>query len=386
MLLWIGFAILTAAVVAALVEPLRRKDAPPLDAAAADIAVYRDQLAEIEAERARGLFTEEEARGARVEVARRLIGRAEAGVDSAAQEASNAGRPVPSKTVLRIAAGLIPLASVGLYLAFGAPNLPGRPLAARHAGPLDQASVAELVAKVETRLREHPEDGQGWDVIAPVYLRLGRYADAAHAFSQASRILGETAGRLAGFGEASLLAGGGIVSEEVRRASERILALEPGRIEARLWLALAKEQDGDLKGAAADLSELLASAAPGAPWREAVTARIERLNRRPGGEAGPPAAPSEADGPSADDAARLARMSPPERARFIDRMVAGLADRLKREGNDLGGWLRLVRAYKVLGRDRDATAALAEARRHFDGDTRSLAELDALAQSLGLGS
>ncbi len=82
----------------------------------------------------------------------------------------------------------------------------------------------------------------------------------------------------------------------------------------------------------------------------------------------------------------MEEMSPEERAKTIDGMVAGLAERLKRDGKDLGGWLKLVRAYKVLGRDKDAMSALGEARRTFEGDRESLAALDELAKSLGLGS
>src|SRR5207247_718880 len=100
----------------------------------------------------------------------------------------------------------------------------------------------ELVAKVEARLREHPEDSEGWDVIAPVYLRLGRFHDAAGAFDRASRLKGESVKRLAGFAEASVLGADGVVTEEARLACEKILALEPGRADVRFWLALAKEQ------------------------------------------------------------------------------------------------------------------------------------------------
>ena len=71
---------------------------------------------------------------------------------------------------------------------------------------------------------------------------------------------------------------------------------------------------------------------------------------------------------------------------MIAQMVDGLAERLRRDGNDLAGWLRLVNAYAVLDRKDDARAALAQARRHFPADEKALGELAALAKSLGLGS
>jgi cytochrome c-type biogenesis protein CcmH len=365
MLLWIGFAVLTAAVVALLMAPLLREQITPVDAAVADLAVYRDQLAEIEAERERGVVAAD-------------------GQDSRR-----------AQSALYLIAGLIPVLSVAFYLFVGTPYLPARPFAAQQGAPVEKASVADLIGRVEERLREHPEDGQGWEVVAPVYLRLERYGDAAHAYAQANRILGETSGRLLGFAETTLLANNGVVTEDVRRAAERILVLEPGRAEARLWLALAKEQDGDLAGAIAAYRELSGNSPPDAPWREPVAQRIELLTKRLAGEPEPPkdaakavqpAAPPAQGGPAAEDVARAAEMSPDERARFIARMVDGLAARLKTDGRDLPGWLKLMRAYKVLGRDGDAAAALKDARQHFEGDQKSLAEIEQVAKSLGLGS
>ena len=75
-----------------------------------------------------------------------------------------------------------------------------------------------------------------------------------------------------------------------------------------------------------------------------------------------------------------------ERQKVINEMVEGLAVRLEKDGKDLEGWMRLVRAYSVLGRTSEASAALAGARSNFAGDERSLAQLNALAQSLGIGS
>jgi cytochrome c-type biogenesis protein CcmH len=393
MLLWIGFAALTAAIVGLLMVPLQRKRVAPRDASAADLAVYRDQLAEIEAERERGVVGADELEGARAEVARRLIRRADdAGAESSAP--SDVKDSWRAQSVFYVIAGLIPVLSVTAYLFVGAPYLPARPFAAQEGKPVGQATVADLIGRVEARLREHPEDGQGWEVVAPVYLRLERYGDAAHAYAQANRILGETPGRLLGFAEATLLASNGVVTEDVRRAAERILALEPGRAEARLWLALAKEQDGDLSGAIAAYEELANGAPADAPWRQPVAQRIELLTKRLAGEPEPEgnakekeaAAAPQAGGPSAEDVARVGEMSPADRQRFITQMVDGLAARLKSDGNDLPGWLKLVRAYKVLGRDSDAVAALKDARQHFENDQKSLAEIEQVAKSLGLGS
>jgi cytochrome c-type biogenesis protein CcmH len=379
MLLWITFALMTAAALAAVLLPLARAD-PPTEPDAGALAVYRQQLEEIEDDRARGLVDDGEAAGARVEVSRRLLASADR-LDT---------RPAPPPlaearraTVALATAAAIPLLTLTLYLAQGSPGLPSFPASARAHLPLQQAEIGELVAKVEARLREHPEDGDGWDVIAPVYYKLERFRDAANAYANAARLKGETVRRLAGLAESAVLAADGIVTEEARAAYDKILKLEPGRPEPRFWLALAKEQDGKLESAIADYRALLADSAADAPWRAAVEGRIADVSRRVAGVGNPDA---RAPGPSAGDIAAAEKLSPQDRAKMIAGMVEGLAERLKRDGRDLAGWQRLINAYAVLGRGQDARAALAEARKNFPADEQAQAALAALAKTLGLDS
>jgi len=378
MLLWLLFAMLTAAVLAAVLAPLGR--APPAErGVAGPLAVYRHQLEEIEAERERGWVNPAEAAAARAEVSRRLI------ASAAAQNSDERAHVVlpPKRTPVAVAvAVLVPLLTLALYLVHGSPGQPSYPMAGRHQLPLEQANVAELITRVEKQLREHPEDGQGWDVIAPVYFKLGRFREAADAYAKAARLQGESVRRLAGFAESAVLAADGIVGEEARIAFEKVLQLEPSRPEPRFWLALAKEQDGKLVQALADYRALLAQAPSAAPWRETLEHRIADLSRRLAGADGD----ARAAGPSAAEVAAAEKLPAEERRRMIAQMVDGLAERLRRDGNDLAGWLRLVNAYAVLDRKDDARAALAQARRHFPADEKALGELAALAKSLGLGS
>jgi len=207
------------------------------------------------------------------------------------------------------------------------------------------------------------------------------------------RLLGESGKRLAGFAEASVLAGNGVVGEAARRAWQKVLAGDAKRIDARFWLAVAREQDGDAKGAIDAYTALIADLPAEGRWREAVEGRLVAAARRVG-QSAPATQPAPATEPAAGEGPRptpeqieaMRNMSPADRENVIAAMVEGLAQRLKENGNDLGGWARLVRAYKMMGRAGDATNALGEARRQFAGDQTSLAVLDALAQSLGLGS
>jgi cytochrome c-type biogenesis protein CcmH len=379
MVLWIAFAVLTAAVLAAVLAPLGRNRREAATADAGAVEVYRDQLGELDAERARGLIEESDAAAAKIEIARRLLASAAEAVQVSTAPATDSSSRRPLAIAIAV---LIPLLTLAGYLTYGSPGLPGYPHAARTQVALENAQIGELVAKVEARLREHPEDGEGWDVIAPVYLRLGRLRDAADAFARAVRLKGESVRRLAGLAESSVLAADGVVTEDARLAYEKILKLEPGRPEARFWLALAKEQDGRLADAVADYKSLLSGAPADAPWRAAVDQRIAEVSQRLGGAQ--PSAPLR--GPSAEDMVAAEKLAPADRARMIAGMVDGLAQRLKRDGRDLSGWLRLVNAYVVLGRKDDALTALADARKTFGGDEKALSELAALAKNLGLGS
>jgi cytochrome c-type biogenesis protein CcmH len=345
------------------------------------LAVYRHQLEEIEAERARGLVDDKEAAAAKNEVSRRLLASADE-IDRAT-EGSGAMPESRRAIVLLATAAFVPLLTLAFYLSYGSPGLPSSPVAERGQLPLGQAQIGDLIAKVEARLREHPEDGEGWDVIAPVYYKLGRFGDAANAYARAARLKGETVRRLAGFAESAVFAADGIVTEQARAAYEKILKLEPGRVEPRFWLALAKEQDGKLADALADYKGLVAEAPAGVPWRAAVESRVAEVSRRlAGAEKVDPRGP----GPTAEDVAAAEKLSAEDRARMIAQMVDGLAERLKRDGRDLAGWQRLINAYAVLGREQEARKALAEARSKFPADETALAALAALAKNLGLGS
>ncbi len=379
MVFWIAVAVLVAAVTLAVTRPLMRDAAELADAAGPDLAVYRDQLTEIEADLARGTLSEIEAEAARTEVARRLIRRADASEIANINPEPYAARVI--KPVLAAAVLALPLGSVLLYLAFGQPGLPGQPLGARIAAPLDKSNSSDLLAKVEARLRDYPDDGKGWDVIAPVYATLGRPADAASAYATAIRLLGESPARLLGFAEARIGAEGGIVPDDARKALQTVLVTEPKRTEPRIWLALAKEQNGDMAGAAVDYRALIAEAPEGARWRQGLADRLAKLD---GAASTAPIAPPEAL--ASPDAAKIAAMNPQDRAAVITKMVDGLAARLKTDGKDVVGWTKLIRAYQLMGRKEDALKAYADAKTQLAGDDSALKQIDELAKRLGLNS
>jgi cytochrome c-type biogenesis protein CcmH len=394
MVLWIGFAVLTAVVVGTLLRPLLAAPVPGQAERGANAAVYRDQLVEIEAERARGLIGEAEAEAARIEIARRLLATADASGSEAPAAAPARGEITP---IAMAVAAALPVLAIAAYLAVGAPGQRGQPHAAR--GPVSAPGAApstdQLIAKVEERLRAMPEDGRGWDVIAPVYMRLGRHREAADAFARALRLVGESTDRLAGLAEAEVLAHDGVITEVARKSYERLRELVPDRMEPRFWLAVAAEQDGRFEDAAKVYEQLLTEGDAEAPWRPTVAERWRVVRGKLDLATEPvPAPASKADVAAGGRAPALAKsdvdavqaMPADARAKMIEDMVAGLDQRLSKDGRDLEGWQRLIRAYTVLGRREDALAALSRARTALAEEAQSLEALAALARSLGLAS
>ncbi|HXX02824.1 MAG TPA: c-type cytochrome biogenesis protein CcmI [Xanthobacteraceae bacterium] len=371
MILWCIFALMTAAAIFAVLWPLGRS--PQKLTGGSDILVYKDQLREIDRDRSAGLLGEAEAEAARLEVSRRLL--------AAADEASPAAPAVVTQQNLnrRRAAAvaaliILPFAVPGLYVALGSPNVVGEPAFARVQTPQGRESIASLVSKVEAHLARDPQDGAGWEVIAPVYMRLGRFDDAVEARKKALALGGETAGRDADLGEAEAAAANGQVTADAKAAFERAIALDPREAKARYYLGLAAEQDGKSEEAANVWRSLLADTPAGAPWVGFVRESLARVT----------GAPVTASGPSAEDVAAAANLSESKRGEMIRGMVARLADRLHENGADIEGWLGLVRAYVVLG-DRDkAKGAAADAKRALADHPDEVKRIDELIKNLGL--
>ena len=370
MLLWLMFAVLTAVVLAIVLRPaFAPAGAPATPAQAAGLAVYKDQLSELDRQVANGTLDAAERDALHHEIARRIL---------RVSPAREPAQPSPSvasfhRALPLVIAAAVPAASLALYLALGAPVLPGRPFASPvHA--LNDASAAELIAKVEARLAQNPEDGRGWDVIAPIYFKFERFADAAAAYQRAIRLLGETQPRLAGLAEASVMASDGIVTEPARAAYEKLAALSPDRFEPRFWLALAKEQDGRLDAAAADYRALLASAFPDQNQRHMIELRLNTVMEKSGAGRGPTGA----------DVQAAAKLSDSDRAAMIAGMVESLAARLKANGRDLDGWQKLIQAYATLQQTDKARASLADARAALAGNVAANRALDTLARRLEL--
>jgi cytochrome c-type biogenesis protein CcmH len=394
MTLWIVLAVLAGGAALAVIIPLARPGVAVRSSSEVDLAVYRDQLDEIERDLARGIIGAEEAEAARSEIARRMI------ASEARRKAVPAAAPhrLSVRAVSWSAVAAVPLVSFALYLSIGSPLLPGQPLQARLAAPVENQDLQTVIGRIERHLADNPQDGHGWEVLAPVYLQLGREADAVRAWRNALRLLGATPERLGNFGEALVMAMDGVVSYEARQAFEAALAAAPGSPLPRFYLAMAAEQDGDWHGATMRWRELVADAPADASWRPTAEQRLAAAERAtgehasgatPNDVAAAPGATTDSvspPGPTAEEMAAAAEMTEEERGAFIVAMVERLEARLAADGQDLDGWLRLARARSVMGDSGAAQQALASARRYFPNDAGAAARIEQTARELGLDS
>lgn len=369
MIFWLILAAMTCAAAVAVIWPLAFTG--KILRSGSDIAIYRDQLNELERDVAIGLIQEPEADAARIEISRRLLNAADTIETLAGASPEPIGRRKLAVILTSIA--LLTVGAAGLYGRLGSPELASATQASERAGGVDPhaASVAALIAKVESYLQNNPRDGRGWEALAPVYMQIGRYTDSASAWKNTIALLGETADRQANLGEALAAEANGIITAEAKSAFVRAVTLDKKSVSARFYLGTAAEQDGKRDEAAKIWRELVADAPPGAHWVGDVRAALARVESSPGRPAGPKVAETTAG-------------QPQDQSALIRGMVDRLADRLKQDGSNPDEWIKLVRSYRVLGQPDKAAAAIAEARQalgtngekrqHFD---TALKELEA---------
>lgn len=375
MLFWIVAAAMTAAVTALVLTPLlrNRQTGGPLPGprAAYDMEVYRDQLAELERDLARGVIDNRQAQAARTEIGRRMLAVSEEGKRETASPGASSGKA--SRAVALALCVVIPVGALAVYIPTGEPNLPGQPFASRETKPENgaPAQVMQAIAKLEQHLKDEPNDLQGWLLMGQTYTRMSRFDDSVEAYRHAVGISqGKEPGILSSYAEAMIAANQGMVPEEAARTFEAVLQSDPNDARARYYLALARGQAGDMRGALDRWVELAAQSPADAPWLPTVRQRItetagqlgidvasvmpQPLPATPQSEAAAPA-----PGPTREQMAGAADMTPEQREGMIRSMVDGLATRLRDNPDDADGWLRLGRAYKVLGEQDKAVEALA---------------------------
>ena len=412
MVFWIVAAAMTAVVTLAIVWPLLHgKDEAAAAASDHDVEVYAAQLRELDGDLERGTIAASEAATARAEIGRRLIRAAER-----AQSPAPGGRVVHSFRRSRTLAAtfavvvMLPAVAFVFYDTVGAPAMPDQPLALREQSQPD-LDLASLVEKAEARLRADPTDGSGWEVLAPIYLRMNRQEDAAEAYRKAIEINGPSATRFGGLGEALTEIANGEVTDDAKSAFERALQINASYLPAKFFLALDASQEQRAADAETRWTELISQSPPNAPWLRIAEAGLadarQRLGKaapattsdapaeaagvaspdsQPGSSAGVASGEGGFVGPDAATVEAASQMSAGDRQQMIEGMVETLAARLKQSPGYVEGWKRLIRSYMVLGKTDEAKAALVDAQSAFPADSAASREIAAFAVEIGLST
>ncbi|HUC64418.1 MAG TPA: c-type cytochrome biogenesis protein CcmI [Stellaceae bacterium] len=359
MLLAVALAVMTLVVVATVVLPLMRGARAAPERGQFDRAVYRDQLRELERDRARGLIDAGEAATARLEIERRLLATERRSEPAAS---GSGGSPVLAVAL----ALLVPTAAVLAYLALGSPGVPDAPYAARGperalAAATGHADMEKTADALEARVKANPASDADWLLLARTEAALGHWQKSADAYRQAMRLTQNRPDVAASYGEMLVMAADGVVTPRAHDILAAALTRDPGNVAARYYLALADAQAGHAEAAIAAWQKLAAEQPADSPIRRDLEARIAEAAESAGLPA--PALAAPAAGPSAEQMEEAAKMTPEARAQMIRGMVAGLAAKLEAAPDDLDGWLRLGRAYGVLGEHDKAADAYEHALR-----------------------
>jgi cytochrome c-type biogenesis protein CcmH len=366
-MLYALLALLAVIVAVILVVPLLRRGASVVEADGHDVALYRAQLAELAAEHASGAIGDSEAAAARIEVERRLLRAADRPPEAAGEALSASGRRIAALVVVVFVAALGGLA----YHRLGNPALPDKPAMREADVPAEQATPDELALRLAAAMRERPDELRGWLMLGPLATSVARYDLAAEAYAGAARLEPGKVDHWLALGQALTARDAGMINGQARDAFAKALVLQPDNPMARYYLGLADFQKHNDRAAYDRWAALADDTPPGAEWSDILARGLKRVSRRlglpepefvaelPRTEAPAAAAP----GPSVAQMQAADEMSAGDRGAMIEGMVQRLADRLKQNPDDLDGWLRLGRAYQVLGRTKDAVDAYTQALR-----------------------
>lgn len=363
MVFWIsaaGMALLAALVI---LLPLWRRGSAQVDHRDGALAIFVDQLKEVEAERARGLISPDEAAAASLEIKRRMLA-----VER--QEGGGSVRTIGGATMLMALALVVPVVAGGVYVLTGTPGVQSQPFAERASERQEERQIVDLAERLRTRLLSEDNGGatEGWELLAQTYMKMGRYDAAAEALARVIDRPDAHSGHLTQYAEALIAASDGLVTASAGAAIDRALEMDVLNPAASYYKAQWLEQDGRLAEARELLVLRISQEDSFKPWMEFFVRQINRIGAQTG-EA--PVTLSdyveEPRGPSAEDVEAAGEMTAEERAEFIQSMVDRLASRLEEEPDDLDGWLQLARAYGVLGQPDKALAAYRAAEGLLDG-------------------
>ena len=280
------------------------------------------------------------------------------------------------------------LAAIAALGAIAVAVLRSRGSGAESTPPAMQAPVGDVnaaIAGLEKKLAANPDDAKGWHLLGWSYYSVGRYADSARAYSEATKIDPKVAEYWSALGEAQVLSGPGGVTPAAQASFAKALSIEPKDFRSRYFTGVKMDADGDHKGALDLWINMLRESPADAPWQQPVRDLIARVSKANGIDVGnrvptmtmaPPspapevmpqgsAATDAIPGPSPDQLRAASNLTPSQQDDMAKAMVARLATRLETNPRDPDGWMRLMRARMVMGDPQAARAAMQRAKTVF---------------------
>lgn len=289
-LFWIIAGLLAAVALLFLLPPLLRKrggeaGTSNVTRGALNVSIYRDQLRELDGDLASGTISRERYDEAKRDIERRLI-------EESGEPPAGAPQAAPRSRRMAIAVGLmVPLFAAGLYVVVGNPDglSPEKRTAGKH--DITPQQIAGMVDKLAARLKEKPEDGEGWMMLGRSYAVLGRFAEAAGAYENAARRMPGNAQILADQADALAMAQGGKLQGEPEKLIERALGIDPDNVKAIALAGTVAFDKKDYAGAAMLWEKILKIAPADSEFARSVSASITEARTR-AGESGAPVQPA----------------------------------------------------------------------------------------------
>jgi len=381
--LWVIASILVILILGIMFWPLiKRSSGNNAPREAYDINVYKDQLLEIEADLERGSLSPDQGEAARTEIKRRMLAAADNG-----KQLSTPATSRSSGFIFAIFSISAPLGAILLYLSLGSPAQHDQPFSGREARNVasqtqQQKNLVQATTKMVKHLQRNPDDLRGWTLLARAYLSHGRYADSASAFAKAYQLSDGDPELGVGYAEALSLVENSVVTEEARALFMKVLEHDSANAKARYYLGMFEAQQGNVRSALQEWIDLLAISQEDAPWRSIVIEQINQAAKELGIKAATikptpeaqaiaigiqkaydkaQAEKATAPGPTTADVKAAMGMSKGDRNKMIRSMVERLAAKMKENPKDKDGWIRLERAYRVLGETALANKAAVHA-------------------------
>lgn len=351
-------ALLTLLVVAWLVRPLLRK--PKMDGISSEklnASIHRDQLQALEADLARGVINQQDFETTRDELQLRLLDDTESFETAPAQK--TAGFWTAKRTAAAISLSL-PVLALGIYLQLGTPAAINPMVRAT----ADEQQIKQMVDTLAARLKDNPDNPKGWAMLARSYKVMGRFEEAQQAFEKAGAVVNTDPDLLVDYAELQGILAGNNLEGKPQQMIDEALRLNPEHPMGLMMAGVAAYQRTDYKTAITRWEKLLNLMPPDSPDAQQMQANIDEARTKGGLPAG------ESNKLPPVPAAAAAGMTPEK----INQMVDRLAARLKDNPDDLAGWARLARAYKVQGRMDDAANAYAKTGKLLDSDADLLTQ------------